>query len=260
MKKIVLVGAGRVATHLGRALRLVNLSPVAVWSRTEKSAHQLGLELMCFWTNSLVDLPVDADLYVLAVVDDAIRPVAEQLAQHIPTNRLVVHTSGATSSQVFSDLFERYGVFYPLQSFSLDRPIAFQSIPFCLSAHRASDLSLLKHIAQQLSEQVVEINDQQRAGLHVAAVFANNFTNYLQFISSQLLAQHGLPADLLQPLVEETIAKLQTLSPEEAQTGPAIRGDETTMTKHLHQLNRYPEWQVLYRLISKGIQKDLGAK
>lgn len=212
---------------------------------------------MCFWTHNITDLPTDADLYILAVVDDAIQAVAQQLAEHVPPDRLVVHTSGATSSSVFQGLFERYGVFYPLQSFSIDRPIAFQSIPFCLSAHKASDLSLLKSIAEQLSERVVEINDQQRAGLHVAAVFANNFTNYLQFISSQLLTQQGLPADLLQPLVEETIAKLQTLPPETAQTGPAIRGDETTMTKHLHLLNRHPEWQILYRLISKGIQKDM---
>jgi predicted short-subunit dehydrogenase-like oxidoreductase (DUF2520 family) len=122
----------------------------------------------------------------------------------------------------------------------------------------AQDLTPVKRLAQKLSNKIYDVSDEQRLQLHLAAVYVNNFTNYLQHIGASLLAEHGLSAEILHPLLLETVAKLKDLSAREAQTGPAIRGDQPTINRHLAQLAAHPNWQEIYKLLSDGIQEELG--
>lgn len=255
-KSIALIGAGKLATHLGLYLQKTGFSVQVVWSRTEQSAQKLGDRLACHWVNQFKDIP-EVALYIILVKDDAITSVAKQLAVHINSQALVVHTSGAMPSTVLQDSFKRYGVFYPLQSFSEKTSPDFRSIPFCINANYEEDRTQLKQLAEQLSEAVYLITDKQKTQLHLAAVFTNNFTNYLQFISNKLLVEQQLPHSILQPLLNETVRKLSDISPLEAQTGPAIRGDNNTIEKHLELLNNHPEWSALYELLSSGIGRDM---
>lgn len=217
----------------------------------------LAEELDTSWSSELDDVPAECDLYLLMVPDDAIAEVAASLSWYIPPDSLVMHTSGATPAKVLSSYFTRHGVFYPLQTFSKGREVDFTEVPLCLHTALPEDYTKVERLAQTLVKNVYAIDDRQRAQLHLAAVFANNFTNYLQFISRQITSKHELPVNLLQPLLRETIAKLDTLSPSQAQTGPAVRGDELTMNLHLKLLEKHPEWAEIYRLLSQGIKSEI---
>lgn len=228
-----------------------------VWSRTRQAAQVLAEQLASSHSDQLSDVPPTADLYIIAVSDHAIGVVAEELASHISPNTLVVHTSGATPTSVLAPHFDRCGVFYPLQSFSPGRTVDFSQVPLCLHAEQQADYELLEQLAEKLSEKNYRVSDNQRLQLHLAAVFVNNFTNYLQFISQSIVEEHQLPGALLLPLLQETISKLQELSPADAQTGPAIRDDQATIKRHLALLENHPHWQELYRKLSDSIRKDL---
>ena len=186
------------------------------------------------------EISTAAELYILAVSDDAIPLVAKQLSSHLSHNALVVHTSGNTPSSILSDHFQHCGIFYPLQTFSIERQANFEQIPICIDSPHPKDLKLLEWVAQQISPKVYPITDEQRAILHLAAVFVNNFTNHLFYISEDILEQEQLPFDLLKPLIAETFAKIQTHRAKEVQTGPAIRGDVMSINRHLKYLESFP--------------------
>ncbi|MCB0638022.1 MAG: DUF2520 domain-containing protein [Lewinella sp.] len=254
-RAIVLLGTGKVGSALARQLVAQGLPLQWLWNRSEPAVQALADDLQLNWTTDLSELPAEADLYILAVRDDALPPLAAALARQLDKGALVVHTSGATPSAVLGAHFPHFGVFYPLQTFSPGREPDFHQVPLCVHAANDTDLVCLEQLAQRLSERVAVVDDRQRAILHVAAVFTNNFTNYLQHISQAILTDAGLATDLLQPLLQETIAKLDVLSPEQAQTGPAIRGDQATIERHLAWLAQYPEWREIYRLLSEGIER-----
>ena len=258
IKNIVLIGAGNVAWHLGQQLVNCGLEVSFVWSRNEEKAVALATQLGCARGTNLRNIPPAADLYIIAVRDDAIAVVAKQLADFILPQALVMHTSGATPSTVLLPFFSRFGAFYPLQTFSRERAINFRKIPLCLYTSATTDYALVMRLAEKLTDQVFAVTDEQRVQLHLAAIFVNNFTNYLQHISRSLTESYALPGHLLQPLLEETIQKLQDLSPAEAQTGPAIRQDQATIDRHLHLLSDHPQWSRIYAALTAGIQEDLG--
>ena len=253
LNRIVLIGAGNVGYHLGQRLAAVGLPLVQVYSRTALHAHELALLTGAQPTVELGDITPDADLYLLAVPDDHIASVARTLRAFLPEQALVAHTSGATPSSLLAAYFTRYGVFYPLQTFSRGRAVDFSQAPLCIHAGQAADLTALIQLAQLLSNTVSAIDDQQRAVLHVAAVFVNNFVNYLYQVGHAITTQAQLPHELLQPLIAETAAKVQTLAPHQAQTGPAIRGDQATIQRHLTYLQAHPQWQAIYQLLSSCI-------
>lgn len=252
--KIVLIGAGNVGWHLGHRLKECRQQLLQVFSRGEENASQLGERLGVPFTTDLQTIDRSADLYILAVHDDAIPSVAEQLAAAGLQDRLTVHTSGATPMQVFSGKLNRYGVFYPLQTFSKGRETDFKMIPVCIDAKEEMDRQLLNDLALQLSRAVFRISDEQRAVLHVAAVFVNNFTNHLFHIGHSILEKEQLPFELLLPLIQETAAKVLEASPDSMQTGPAIRGDEATIRRHLDYLERFPRYRQLYDLFTNSIR------
>jgi predicted short-subunit dehydrogenase-like oxidoreductase (DUF2520 family) len=252
MAKIVLVGSGRVAWHLGNRLKAKGFPVAQVLSRNPEHARALGEALQTGWSDNWAEVLPHADWLLVAVRDDAIGAVAEQLASYVP-DALVTHTSGATPGAVLAPHFKRYGVFYPLQTFSLERTPVWSKIPFCVDASTLQDVAFLEKTASEIGHRVYRVDDAQRAQLHVAAVFANNFANHCFAIAEKILREKDLPFELLHPLMEETLAKALHNSPADMQTGPAVRGDSETIKRHMALLEQYPAWEELYRTMSESI-------
>lgn len=228
MKKITITGSGNVAQHLIKeVLRHPQLQLLQVWARHPEALEKLQLPSNIICTN--IQLLQPTDICILAVSDNGIAEVSDQL----PFNgQLVVHTSGTLPFSVLNSRHKR-GVFYPLQTFTKEKDIDFKSIPFCLETEYEEDFEVLEEVAQLFSEAVYKISGEQRKNLHVAAVFVNNFVNHLYTIGSQICSDSHIPFAILKPLIKETTAKLEHLTPFDAQTGPAVRHDTKTIEKHL---------------------------
>lgn len=249
--KIVLIGAGNVATQLGIALTESKHTIVQVYSKQRSSSETLAKLLKCEHTNIPEKIDQTADIYIIAVNDDAIVDVVKQLKL---SGQIVVHTSGSVDMKVLKSASKNYGVFYPLQTFSKTKKAEFKNIPICLEANNTHTLTVLQSLGKSISNNVQIINSEQRKTIHVAAVFACNFSNHFYSIASDILGSKHLSLDILKPLIEETANKIKDNSPAEMQTGPAIRGDKKTMTEHL-KLIKNKEQKQLYKLISKHIME-----
>lgn len=247
---IVLLGSGNVATHLGRAFKMAGQTIVQVWSRELKHAKELADTLASEAVADMDDINRFADLYIIAVKDDAIQDVASKLKIG---DKLIVHTSGSTDLKVLEAVSAHTGVFYPLQTFSKNKAVDFRQVPIAIEAGNTEDLAAIKAIADRLSEKVIELSSEQRKALHVAAVFACNFTNHLFAISQQILKAENLDFDLLRPLIAETTLKVQLNDPETVQTGPAVREDGEIISSHLEMLQNKPDLQALYERLSQSI-------
>lgn len=231
--KICILGMGNVATNLHHAFSLKNI-------RTEMhSSRQLS------------DLP-EADCYIYAVADQAIEEVALQV--NAP-KALHLHTSGTMPISVFGDDKPHAGVLYFFQSFSKAQLMDdWSEIPVFIEGRNIDDLAAIYTLAQTLTSRIFECSQHDRERLHVAGVFANNFTNLMYRISADLLRDTQIPFQALLPLIDQTAAKVHTLSPREAQTGPAKRNDRIVMAHHMSLLS--PEQQAVYSLLSELIQKN----
>lgn len=250
--KIVLIGAGNVATHLGRALQEAGYEVVQVYSRTEESASVLAGKLSAEYTVDIDMIRRDADLYIVALKDTALQELAGRLVKG-REQALFVHTAGSMPMDLWKGYALRYGVLYPMQTFSKQREVDFRTVPFFIEASAAGDLQLLHEVAGRLSPKVYEATSGQRKYLHIAAVFACNFTNHMYALSSHILEKQGIPFEVMLSLIDETARKVHELSPVQAQTGPAIRYDENVINKHLELLADAPPVQELYEKISKSI-------
>ena len=246
MINVVLIGSGKVAYHLHKAM--LGASGVALKQIIARSSQALLDFEASVPTADLNGTIQEADVYLLAVSDRAIAEVARQLPKQ---DALYVHTSGATDMEALG-VHQRKGVLYPLQTFSKERPVDFHSVPLILEAGCDKDLSLLEDLSNALSNNVLKLTPAQRKQLHLAAVFANNFTNHMVALGEEICLNQGVQKELLRPLLRETWAKLETLSAAQAQTGPARRGDRRTLEAHLRWLND-PEKEELYKLISHSI-------
>ena len=255
--RIGLFGAGRVASQLGPALVAAGHEIVFVWNRTSAAAKVLGAQLpgAQVLANLAAPLP-PTDVYLLAVPDAAVAPLLASIAW--PAGALVAHLAGALPLAVFeAKPAVRGGVFYPLQTFSPGRAIDWPIVPLCIEAADAAAETTLLALAGSLSGHVLRLDSDQRLRLHVAAVFANNFTNHLLGIADALLAEANLPAGLLAPLVRETVAKALANPPFAVQTGPAVRHDAPTLAAHHAALATHPAWQALYAQLTASIQARL---
>ena len=230
--KIVLIGTGNVGTQLA------------------KSLSDKGLHILQVSGRSFVELPANADLYILAVKDDAIPDVVARMSD---TKGIVVHTAGSVDMAVLAGKFARYGVFYPLQTFSKSRDIDFSKIPVFLEANDEKTFSELKNFTSILTKNINEANSEKRKYLHLSAVFACNFVNHLYALAGDIAKKAGYNVDVLLPLIHETAAKIRELPPCEAQTGPAVRNDKTVMDRHLELLKDNKNLQEIYRLLSESI-------
>lgn len=250
--KIVFVGAGNLATRLSLAMQRVGMQIGQVYSHTAESAGQLAGRLGCPWTTDLSALQPDADLYVFSLKDTVLEEV---IAGVKPNNGLWIHTAGSMPMTVFEGHASRYGVLYPLQTFSKGREVNFDVIPLFLEANTDKEGAYLKNIATALSENVRFLSSEKRRHLHLAAVFACNFTNHIYTLAYKLLEKEEIPAEVLLPLIDETVAKIHTMSPAAAQTGPAICYDENVINKHLAMLDD-PDMKAIYQLLSRSIHKE----
>ena len=250
--RITLIGSGNVATHLAAALKNAGHSIVQVYSRTMQNAALLAYHVKAEAIDDLNAINPDTDLFIIATKDDAIGPIAEQLATH---EKLMVHTSGATDLYSLLAFSDSVGVFYLLQTFSKTKEVDFRNVPLCIEAKDEAIAKTLEQLAQTISNKVSFINSEKRKSLHLAAVFACNFSNNLYTIAQQIIAKQGLDFELLRPLIQETAEKVQKDIPANVQTGPAIRNDEITMAMHQQLLEGEPELKQLYFLLSQGIIK-----
>ena len=248
MINIIFLGFGNVNHHLCNTLHKIDeVSVIQVYNR---SAIVPSSELKDISFTTEISEIKDADIYIVGIPDDAIRSFSERLPFR---NKLLVHTSGGVTMKSLSSK-NRRGVFYPLQTFSKNREVSFTEIPICIEAEEASNEALLKTLAGYISKNVVVISSEERAKLHVAAVFVNNFVNYLYSVSEEIVTKESLDFNLLKPLIAETAAKITELSPSEVQTGPAKRNDIKTIEKHLHLLDDGP-YKMLYKQLTKAIQE-----
>ena len=238
------------ATHFALALKEAGKEILQVYSRTEANVKALAEKVGADFTNDPEDLVSIADLYIIAVSDDALIQVAEGLNFN---NNLVVHTSGSAPIDVLKDFSSNYGVFYPLQTFSKLREVDFSEIPVCIEANNIENVEKLKSLALSLTDKIYFIDSEKRRTLHLAAVFASNFPNFMYSIAQKIVQDNELDFDMLKPLIQETAEKVQQVLPEDAQTGPAIRGDDRIMKLHVEMLKDYPEYQELYKILSEGI-------
>jgi len=250
--RITLIGSGNVATHLGAAFKNAGHRIMQVYSRNTQNAALLAYHIGAEAIDSLDNINPETDIFIIAVSDDIIATIAEQLAQY---NKLIVHTSGATDLFNLLAFTDNAGVFYPLQTFSKTKEVDFWSVPLCIEGANAVITQTLVELGQSISNNICIIDSLQRKTLHLAAVFACNFPNYLYGVAQDLLAGQNIDFALLRPLILETAQKVQNNLPPDVQTGPAIRRDQKTMLGHLQMLKDEPELEQLYRLLSQGIIK-----
>lgn len=257
INSIVLIGAGRVATQLGKALQSQNKRITQVFSRTIDSATQLAIKLNTKPVNNLSGIDPNADLYIISIADDAIAGIADKL--NFP-EKIVVHTSGSVAMEAISPISQKFGVFYPLNTFSKSGEIDFSSTPFCIEAGDKTTGQELTVLAKLISKDVRYINSQQRAVIHLAAVYACNFTNFMMVNAEEILKSANVDFDILLPLISETISKLKFISPKDAQTGPALRNDTGVIQKHLGMLEDEQGKKMIYELISRQIHDFYNSK
>ena len=240
--RVALIGRGRVATHMGKALLKAGHQVVSVNSRT------------------LEELPLDADLYIIAVKDSALQEVIKQLSNRLTADTLsfrrgqvkdplLLHTAGSMPLSVFDGYAERCGVLYPMQTFSMDREVDFREIPLFIEGNDPC----VRTVAESLSDHVYELSTADRKYLHLAAVFACNFVNHCYTLAADVLQKKGLPFDVMLPLVDETARKVHELHPKEAQTGPAVRGDRNVMQAQAALLDG--KAKDIYELLSQSIEE-----
>lgn len=256
-QRVVILGAGKVATHLLPALMEAGCRVEQVWSRTETSARMLAEPLCIPYTDDLDAIVSDADIYIACVADKALPLVAEKLVAVVGKNPLYLHTAGSIDMDLWQRCgASRFGILYPLQTFSKERVVDISDVSLFVEASDEKTMDSVEGLARRLSGKVFRADSKLRARLHIAAVFACNFTNAMYDAAQHLLAEEDIPFEVLLPLIDETASKVHALSPHEAQTGPAVRGDKTVMQNHMDALANDGDLCEIYERISNYIVRN----
>jgi predicted short-subunit dehydrogenase-like oxidoreductase (DUF2520 family) len=252
IRNIVIIGTGNVATHLASAYHNSGSTILNVFGRNPEKANQLAKKVDSIPVSQLQDMDPSADIYIIAVSDDAIADVARDF----PFNdRLIVHTSGTTPIDIFKPYQQKFGVLYPLQTLTKGILVDFKTVPFCIEACDDYYLNLLESFAFTITKSVFRLTSEERRIAHLAAVIANNFTNHLYGIAFELLISHKIPAEIILPLINETARKAGLDHPFYLQTGPASRDDQRIIDQQLADLSDKPEYQEIYRILSNSIKQ-----
>lgn len=251
--RISLIGAGRVAHHLATSL-IEDHEIVQIYSRTCSKAQQLAASVNAEAINHVSEFNADVDLIMIAVSDQSIAQVIAEIQPYLVDN-LIVHTSGSTHLEILSHQHRRSGVFYPLQTFSLEREVDWSQTPIFVEATNVEDQAQLLRLASQLSQRVYAYSSEQRLSLHLAAVFACNFSNYCYDMAKQVVDAQQVDFSLLYPLMLETAQKATQNDPRQMQTGPAMRGDQNILQMHQQLLLRSGQEELMdiYQRISQQI-------
>jgi len=249
--KIVIVGSGNAATVLGRLIKRAGHNVVQVLSKNELHAKKLGDILECDFGSYITTQYKDADLYLLALTDNALHHLYEYVQLE---DKLVVHTCGSVSKNVLTEISEKHGVIYPLQSLNKDSD-ELPQIPLLIDGSTTEILTYIMKFAKTISNDVLVANDEERLKFHIAAVFVNNFTNHLYAIAHDFCTQENIDFNKLMPLIAETAERIKKSPPKEVQTGPALRQDIYTLGKHLKMLSADPDLKYIYLKLSESILK-----
>ncbi len=245
-----MLGAGNVSTHISRHLHSKGHRISCIYSRTLESASLLADEFGGIATNDLAKVPDQADFYLVCVPDQAVTSV---LSLFKGWKGIWLNTAGALPLDLFKGFQSRYGVLYPLQTLNKNQDISLASTPFLVEGSSADVTESVKKLAANITTNVQEIDSEKRLTIHLAAVFANNFTNHMVHIGQRILQENHLDLKLLDPILKETVRKIGLVGAGAAQTGPALRKDQLTIQKHLELLKNHPEWEKLYTFISRDI-------
>jgi predicted short-subunit dehydrogenase-like oxidoreductase (DUF2520 family) len=250
---ISFIGAGNLAWHLAPALDNSSYAVKEVFSQNSKHAEDLTDRLYQAEVKATLDFSTsDSRIFIVAVTDNAIKEVAQEII--LPDQALLIHTSGSVSiDELNYAASAAAGVFYPLQTFTKNRKAEFKSLPIFVESNDPDAEELLFEMGRAVGGSIQKMDSEQRAKLHLAAVFASNFSNHMLTMASQLSEQNDIPFDWFKPLIRETIEKCLALGPINAQTGPAKRGDLEILDKHLEELKDDEKVAELYRLISQHI-------
>lgn len=249
-KNIVIIGAGNMAWHLGHQFVKAGHKVVEVYNRSKIAGEALAEELDAAFASKPEDITRTADIYIVAVSDHGIDDIILTLQLD---KQIVAHTSGAVPMTGMERISLNHGIFYPLQTLTKGTHVDFKEVPIFIEGSSTRVEEELTALAKSISKSVHKLDSHKRRALHVAAVFANNFTNYLYHISSEILQKEHIDFKLLYPLMEETMAKLKTHTPMEVQTGPAKRGDYRTIGEHMNYLQGHDAYKEIYLVLSEGI-------
>ncbi len=250
--RVVIIGAGNVASVFGRLISAASHEIIQVYSRSISSAQSLGKELGCSFVDNLEAVDLTADIYILAITDNALQNIQDSL---FLGDKLVVHTAGSVSKKVLSNISSQYGVLYPLQSLRKDQSADQSIIPLLIDANKESVLSIIEQFAFTLSSVVCIVGDDKRLCLHLAAVIVNNFTNHLYTLTAEYCKNEEVDFKMLQPIIEQTALRLRANLPADLQTGPAIRNDQSTLDKHIQALANHPELKTIYLIFTESLLK-----
>jgi predicted short-subunit dehydrogenase-like oxidoreductase (DUF2520 family) len=247
------IGSGNLAWHLAPALDNTDFAVREVYSRNVANADALVERLYEAKSKATLDFSTSASrIFIVAVPDDAIQEIVREII--LPENAILVHTSGSQPLSILAYAgTPNTGVFYPLQTFTKGRKLDFRDIPVFIESENSYTLNALQNVAKAITKKVYAISSAKRKALHVSAVLASNFTNHMLTLSKSVLSEHGLDFDHLKPLIAETINKALTIGPENAQTGPAKRGDLEILDHHMEFLQADEELAEIYRIISQHI-------
>jgi predicted short-subunit dehydrogenase-like oxidoreductase (DUF2520 family) len=250
MKKVVIIGSGSLATHLALTLHANGVLISQIYSRTSTNAEILADKVGCSYTSNISNLFSSADIYIYAINDNSLLKLLKKFELPVAIH---IHTSGSLSISIFDGYAKKYGVLYPLQTFSKKRAVDFTNVPILIEACNSEIESDIYNFSKLISPKIYSITSEQRSKIHLAAVFACNFTNYMYDIAFDIVSKSGIGFEILQPLILETADKIKTLTPKDAQTGPAVRYDQNIIKKHLSLLNRSNDKKEIYKLLSKSI-------
>lgn len=242
------------ATSLGVALLEAGHDILQVYSRTMQSAHALAVKTGSTPITEIADVRSDADVYILSVKDDALPLLIPELCKG-KEDKLFLHTAGSVAMDVFRGFARHYGVLYPMQTFSRQKCVPFVHIPCFVEGSGEEETQAVEALAGKLSEKVYRLASEDRKYLHLSAVFACNFVNHCYAVSEQILQEHGIPFDVMLPLIDETAGKVHQLSPVEAQTGPAVRFDKEVLRRQGQLLDKNPLLKDIYERMSMSIHR-----
>ncbi|HBB90553.1 MAG: hypothetical protein A2X22_05650 [Bacteroidetes bacterium GWF2_49_14] len=251
--RIGFIGAGKVAWHLAPALAKSGQEIIQVISRSALSAQKLGDRLSCQHSNNITDLIKDAEILFLTVPDHSLIEIINDISDY---RGLVIHTSGTFSPLRFACQKYKHGGLYPLQTFTIGRTIDMSTVPVFVEGSEPAVARMIQGIAEGFTSKVYEMSFEERRWMHLAAVWANNFSNFMLTEAYRILKLRGQDPVWLEPLIRETFDKALVITPGRAQTGPAIRNDDITIRKHLDMLTDQPDMQELYRMITHSIRES----
>ncbi len=250
---VTIIGAGNVGSRLAIAFYQAGIKIDQICSKSPRHGKQLSRLVNARYIQHIHDLSGDSDVYFLCIPDQHFASLKD--SWKLPSS-LLVHTSGTTPMDSLSGISENFGVFYPVQTFSRNHKLSFSNIPVCIEANTPISQELLLELAGKITSNVRILNSELRRWAHLAAVISSNFSNYMYQVAEDILLKKGLDFEIIHPLILETARKAGRIGPRKAQTGPATRGDHTTISKHLEMLGEFPEYQDFYNLLTQLILKE----